>query len=158
MPAQHIYADAKAEFACLQAVYKLDGERLYATYFGGEEKQGLKPDEEARQIWSALLHHSFSIAQMDWNLLCRCFEYNSIDNLPLLHCWELCCEINAERRDHTYLATCVSPWPGASAMCNTASNACKHAASRTRHNRTVPTFVCFTPRSVSGRVEHGDGL
>ncbi len=36
---------------CLQSVYKLAGERLYATYFGGDEKQGLKPDEEARQIW-----------------------------------------------------------------------------------------------------------
>ncbi|DBB11178.1 hypothetical protein WJX82_002672 [Trebouxia sp. C0006] len=35
----------------LTSVYKLAGERLYATYFGGDEKQGLKPDEEARQIW-----------------------------------------------------------------------------------------------------------
>ncbi|KAL3153432.1 hypothetical protein ABBQ38_011767 [Trebouxia sp. C0009 RCD-2024] len=39
----------------LTSVYKLDGERLYATYFGGEEKQGLKPDEEARQIWLQFL-------------------------------------------------------------------------------------------------------
>ena len=35
----------------MQTVYKLQGERLYATYFGGDEKQGLKPDEEAKQIW-----------------------------------------------------------------------------------------------------------
>lgn len=35
----------------LTGVYKLAGDRLYATYFGGDEKQGLKPDEEARQIW-----------------------------------------------------------------------------------------------------------
>lgn len=38
----------------LQSVYKLAGERLYATYFGGDEKQGLKPDEEAKQIWWVL--------------------------------------------------------------------------------------------------------
>ena len=36
----------------MQKVYKLDADRLYATYFGGEDMQGLKPDEEARQIWS----------------------------------------------------------------------------------------------------------
>lgn len=63
MPAQQS-CRAKASCACLQSVYKLDGERLYATYFGGEEKQGLKPDEEARQIWSVPLHHTFSIAHM----------------------------------------------------------------------------------------------
>ncbi len=34
-----------------QQVYELDPERLYATYFGGDEAQGLAPDEEARQIW-----------------------------------------------------------------------------------------------------------
>ncbi len=34
-------------------VYKLDGERLYATYFGGDKEQGLEPDEEARQMWCA---------------------------------------------------------------------------------------------------------
>ncbi|KAL0043139.1 hypothetical protein WJX79_010270 [Trebouxia sp. C0005] len=39
----------------LTSVYKLAGERLYATYFGGDEKQGLKPDEEARQIWLQFL-------------------------------------------------------------------------------------------------------
>jgi alanyl-tRNA synthetase len=32
-------------------VYKLPSDRLYATYFGGDEAQGLPPDEEARQIW-----------------------------------------------------------------------------------------------------------
>lgn len=56
----HSNADTESGLHVLQTVYKLDGERLYATYFGGEEKQGLKPDEEARQIWSVLLHHSFS--------------------------------------------------------------------------------------------------
>ncbi|XP_076061045.1 alanine--tRNA ligase, cytoplasmic [Oratosquilla oratoria] len=31
--------------------YKLPKERMYVTYFGGEEKQGLEPDLECRQIW-----------------------------------------------------------------------------------------------------------
>lgn len=35
----------------VQEVYKLDADRLYATYFGGDDKQGLKPDDEAKQIW-----------------------------------------------------------------------------------------------------------
>ncbi len=35
----------------LTVVYKLPAERLYATYFEGDEKQGLPVDEEARQIW-----------------------------------------------------------------------------------------------------------
>ncbi|KAK9836990.1 hypothetical protein WJX81_004555 [Elliptochloris bilobata] len=39
----------------LTQVYKLDPERLYATYFGGDEKQGLEPDTEARDIWLRLL-------------------------------------------------------------------------------------------------------
>ena len=32
-------------------VYKLPGERLYATYFGGDASQGLPADDEARTIW-----------------------------------------------------------------------------------------------------------
>ncbi|KAL4446750.1 hypothetical protein ABPG77_007994 [Micractinium sp. CCAP 211/92] len=39
----------------LTEVYKLPSERLYATYFGGDEAQGLPPDEEARQIWLQFL-------------------------------------------------------------------------------------------------------
>ncbi|VVT53287.1 uncharacterized protein SAPINGB_P003497 [Magnusiomyces paraingens] len=35
----------------LTKVYGLDPNRLYVTYFGGDEKQGLEPDLEARQIW-----------------------------------------------------------------------------------------------------------
>lgn len=31
--------------------YKLDASRLYATYFGGDESQGLPADEEARSFW-----------------------------------------------------------------------------------------------------------
>ena len=43
---------------CLTSVYGINPERLYATYFGGDEKQGLAPDEEARQIWLRFLPSS----------------------------------------------------------------------------------------------------
>ncbi len=36
---------------CLVDEFGLDPTRLYATYFGGDPKQGLGPDEEAKQIW-----------------------------------------------------------------------------------------------------------
>ena len=36
-------------------VYGLEKERLYATYFGGDEAQGLPPDEECRAIWLEIL-------------------------------------------------------------------------------------------------------
>jgi hypothetical protein len=36
-------------------VYKLPAERLYATYFGGDAKQGLPADDEARKIWLRFL-------------------------------------------------------------------------------------------------------
>ncbi|KAK4761778.1 hypothetical protein SAY87_029662 [Trapa incisa] len=39
----------------LTAVYKLPKDRFYATYFGGDEKAGLSPDHEARDIWLQLL-------------------------------------------------------------------------------------------------------
>lgn len=35
----------------LTEVYKLPKDRLYVTYFEGDHKNGLVPDEEARQIW-----------------------------------------------------------------------------------------------------------
>ncbi|KAE9358846.1 Alanine--tRNA ligase [Phytophthora fragariae] len=38
-------------FTLLTEVFGIDKERLYATYFGGDEKQGLPSDEETRQIW-----------------------------------------------------------------------------------------------------------
>ena len=40
-------------FAC--QVYKLPEDHLYATYFGGDEKLGLEPDLEARDIWLTVL-------------------------------------------------------------------------------------------------------
>ncbi|KAJ1677537.1 Alanine--tRNA ligase, partial [Spiromyces aspiralis] len=44
------------EFAweLLTKVYGMNPDRLYVTYFGGDETQGLQPDEEARKIWSDL--------------------------------------------------------------------------------------------------------
>ncbi|KAJ2535022.1 Alanine--tRNA ligase, partial [Coemansia sp. RSA 1933] len=35
----------------LTKVYKLDPERLYVTYFGGNEADGLPVDAEAKQLW-----------------------------------------------------------------------------------------------------------
>ena len=35
----------------LTNVYKVPKERMYVTYFGGDEKQGLSPDEDCKQIW-----------------------------------------------------------------------------------------------------------
>ncbi|KAL9296296.1 hypothetical protein ACSQ67_022192 [Phaseolus vulgaris] len=39
----------------LDDVYKLPSDRLYATYFGGDDKAGLAPDLEARDIWLKFL-------------------------------------------------------------------------------------------------------
>jgi alanyl-tRNA synthetase len=40
---------------CLTVTFGLDPERLYVTYFGGDESQGLVPDLEARDLWRKLL-------------------------------------------------------------------------------------------------------
>ena len=32
-------------------VYRLPAERLYATYFQGDAKNGIPADDEAREIW-----------------------------------------------------------------------------------------------------------
>ncbi|KAM3705712.1 hypothetical protein ACJW31_03G100300 [Castanea mollissima] len=39
----------------LTQVYKLPKDRFYATYFGGDEKLGLAPDAEARDVWLQFL-------------------------------------------------------------------------------------------------------
>ncbi|KAJ7564423.1 hypothetical protein O6H91_02G016900 [Diphasiastrum complanatum] len=39
----------------LTEVYELPKDRLYATYFGGDDKLGLPPDVEARDMWLTLL-------------------------------------------------------------------------------------------------------
>ncbi|XP_053625489.1 alanine--tRNA ligase, cytoplasmic isoform X2 [Plodia interpunctella] len=38
----------------LTEVFKLPGERLYVTYFGGDSASGLEPDLECKNIWLAL--------------------------------------------------------------------------------------------------------
>ena len=39
----------------LTKVFKIPGDRLYATYFEGNAKLGLPPDEETRQLWLRFL-------------------------------------------------------------------------------------------------------
>ncbi len=39
----------------LTGTFGLDPDRIYATYFGGDEKAGLAPDDEAREIWYRFL-------------------------------------------------------------------------------------------------------
>ena len=45
----------------LTEVYKLPKDRLYVTYFGGNEALGLKPDEECHGIWKNLGYVQHSI-------------------------------------------------------------------------------------------------
>jgi alanyl-tRNA synthetase len=42
----------------LTKLYKIGGERLYATYFEGNKALGLEPDEETRQLWLQYLPDS----------------------------------------------------------------------------------------------------
>lgn len=39
----------------LTGVYGLPAERLYVTYFGGDEAMGVPPDNEARDFWLQVL-------------------------------------------------------------------------------------------------------
>lgn len=39
----------------LTQVYGLPSDRIYATYFEGDEKSGIQPDNEARDIWLKFL-------------------------------------------------------------------------------------------------------
>ena len=36
-------------------MYRLPADRFYATYFEGDETQGLKPDLETRDLWTRFL-------------------------------------------------------------------------------------------------------
>ncbi|EDO15794.1 hypothetical protein Kpol_1040p7 [Vanderwaltozyma polyspora DSM 70294] len=38
----------------LTQVYSIPADRLYVTYFEGDEKQGLEPDHEARELWRSV--------------------------------------------------------------------------------------------------------
>ncbi|KAG8390518.1 hypothetical protein BUALT_Bualt01G0091700 [Buddleja alternifolia] len=48
----------KANVFIFPQVYKLPGERIYATYFGGDEKLGLPADMEAKNNWLKFLPES----------------------------------------------------------------------------------------------------
>jgi alanyl-tRNA synthetase len=50
----------------LTTVYRLNPERLYATYFGGDAQQGLAPDDEAKGYWCADFSQPIS-----WNVCCK---------------------------------------------------------------------------------------
>ncbi len=56
----------------LTNVYGLAPDRLYATYFGGDESQGLQPDLEAKAIWLKYLPESrvmpFGCADNFWEM------------------------------------------------------------------------------------------
>lgn len=64
----NIFMDAQSTKVCNEStsmsvyvflqVYKLPADRMYATYFGGDEKLGLAEDTEARDIWRGLLPQS----------------------------------------------------------------------------------------------------
>jgi alanyl-tRNA synthetase len=93
----------------LTKVYKLPSDRIYATYFGGDEKAGLAPDNEARDIWLNILPAS------------RVLPFGCKDNF-----WEMgdtgpcgpCTEIHFDRignRDAASLVnnddpTCIEIW------------------------------------------------
>ena len=49
----------------LTDVWGLDKDRLYVTYFGGDESLGLGPDEEAKQIWLDLGLHPSKVLPFD---------------------------------------------------------------------------------------------
>uniref|UniRef100_A0A7N0U3S3 Alanine--tRNA ligase n=1 Tax=Kalanchoe fedtschenkoi TaxID=63787 RepID=A0A7N0U3S3_KALFE len=93
----------------LTQVYKLPTDRFYATYFGGDDKLGLPPDNEARDIWLQLLPKE------------RVLPFGCKDNF-----WEMgdtgpcgpCTEIHFDRignRDAAHLVnnddpTCIEIW------------------------------------------------
>lgn len=88
----------------LTKVYKIDPDRLYATYYGGDPKQPQVPsDEEAKQIWKKYLPES------------RILPFNMKDNF-----WEMgdtgpcgpCTEIHYDRiggRDAAHLVNMDDP-------------------------------------------------
>jgi alanyl-tRNA synthetase len=49
----------------LTDVWGLDKDRLYVTYFGGDESLGLGPDDEAKQIWLDLGLHPSKVLPFD---------------------------------------------------------------------------------------------
>lgn len=50
---------------------KLSADRLYVTYFGGDKKSGLAPDDECKNLWLSL---GYSIVS----------EYNCLEQFALI--------------------------------------------------------------------------
>ncbi|RVW65169.1 Alanine--tRNA ligase [Vitis vinifera] len=87
------------------AVYKLPTDRIYATYFGGDEKSGLSPDTEARDMWLKFLPPGHVLPfgwigegkrdhLVRWDVVCKPKEIGglgfgniSLRNLALLGKW-----------------------------------------------------------------------
>ena len=80
----------------LTSVYKLNPERIYASVFGGDEKEGLAQDTEAAQIWEKYLPKE------------RILYFNKKDNF-----WEMgdtgpcgpCSELHYDMRSDEEIAT-----------------------------------------------------
>jgi alanyl-tRNA synthetase len=83
----------------LTEVYKIPKERLYVTYFGGNEKANLQPDLETRDIWLAKGIESFRVLPCGmkenfWEMgdtgpcgPCTEIHYDRIGELPVAaHC------------------------------------------------------------------------
>ena len=65
-------------------VYKLPTDRIYATYFGGDEKSGLAADTESKNIWLTYLPKE-KVLPFGCKVQCMCLlvEANGIVGLPL---------------------------------------------------------------------------
>ena len=53
----------------LTVTLKLDKERLYVTYFGGDDHLGLIPDDECKQIWINMGYVTMCQYNVQYNLL-----------------------------------------------------------------------------------------
>ena len=55
-------------------MYKLPTDRIYATYFGGDEKSGLAPDTESKNIWLQYLPEE-KVLPFECKVQCMCCVY-----------------------------------------------------------------------------------
>lgn len=53
-------------------VYELEVDRIFVTYFGGDEKSGLAPDLESKHIWLKYLP-SDKVLPLVNKVLCMCW-------------------------------------------------------------------------------------
>jgi hypothetical protein len=67
-------------------VYKLPTDRIYATYFGGDEKTGLAPDIEANNIWLKYLPKE---KVLPFGCKVQCIDFGChafLHHVPVLRC------------------------------------------------------------------------